>query len=72
MIDNNTDGKTSRGNNVLVFKSPGVVTTQQSDAGLVFDYLQDGNAEPTTEVNVDAAHVNTFYLVNTMHDIAYR
>lgn len=44
----------------------------QSAPGLVFDYELDENAEPDVPVNLAAASVNAFYLVNTVHDIAYR
>jgi hypothetical protein len=46
--------------------------TLQSAPDLVFDYELDENEEPDVPVNVAAASVNAFYLVNTVHDIAYR
>jgi hypothetical protein len=46
--------------------------TLESAGSLVFDYPQNPDTDPTTVVNVDAARVNVFYIVNTMHDIAYR
>ena len=47
-------------------------TTSQSGDGLIFDYPADLSTDPTTRQNVDAARVNTFYVVNTVHDIFYR
>jgi extracellular elastinolytic metalloproteinase len=35
-------------------------------------YTQDPNQDPTTPVNLDAARVNAFYIVNSIHDISYR
>ncbi len=44
----------------------------QSSAPLNFIYVQDPTKEPNAlQANIDAARVNTFYLVNTVHDISY-
>jgi extracellular elastinolytic metalloproteinase len=66
------------GNNVISYK--GITyrgrglkqTTKESSLSLNFDYKQDPNAEPTTATNLDAARTNAFYVVNTVHDIAYK
>jgi extracellular elastinolytic metalloproteinase len=46
--------------------------TNESAPGLVFYYPQDATAAPTVPGNVDAARVNAFYIVNTIHDLSYR
>jgi hypothetical protein len=46
--------------------------TNESAPGLVFSYPQDATAAPTVPGNVDAARVNAFYIVNTIHDLSYR
>ncbi|KAK7464357.1 hypothetical protein VKT23_006524 [Stygiomarasmius scandens] len=60
------------GNNVITFKGSQSATTQESSSGLNFIFTQNPNTAPTTAVNIDAARVNTFYIVNTMHDIWYQ
>lgn len=62
------------GNNAVSFKviNQTLVTTKQSAKGLVFDYAANLTQQPTTATNIDAARVNAFYVVNTMHDITYR
>ncbi|KAJ6537031.1 Fungalysin metallopeptidase-domain-containing protein [Mycena capillaripes] len=47
-------------------------TTSQSGTGLVFKYPQSASTAPTTTANVNAARVNNFYVVNTVHDISHR
>ncbi|KAF7335729.1 Extracellular metalloproteinase mep [Mycena venus] len=67
------DSTTTAGNNVITYKgtqSSGVTT--ESSSGLVFNFVQNPAKAPTTAVNLDAARVNNFYLVNTVHDIAYK
>ncbi|KAF8638762.1 hypothetical protein AX17_001978, partial [Amanita inopinata Kibby_2008] len=59
------------GNNVITYKSTLSDTSQESSAGN-FSYVQDPNQEPTVSANVDAARVNTFYIVNPIHDLTYR
>lgn len=64
-------GHISRGNNVDAYKSSittGIATETSTDG---FSYTQDPTQDPTVDVNVDAAVVNTFYVVNTIHDISY-
>ncbi|KAJ6587531.1 Fungalysin metallopeptidase-domain-containing protein [Mycena vulgaris] len=60
------------GNNAVAFKDDFPNQTEQSAPDLVFNYPADPNQEPTTPGNLDAARVNAFYVVNTVHDIAYR
>ncbi|KAK7055720.1 extracellular metallo proteinase mep [Favolaschia claudopus] len=71
-FDGKTNSTTTSGNNVITYKGSQSSVSKQSSSGLVFDYKQNPTAAPTTAVNVDAARVNNFYLVNTMHDIAYK
>ena len=48
------------------------MTTTQSSAPLNFIYVQDPTVDPdAVQANVDAARVNAFYVVNTVHDISY-
>ena len=61
-----------RGNNVVTYVGPVTNTTSQSSPTLNFIYVQDPTQEPNLlEANIDAARVNTFYIVNTVHDISY-
>ncbi|KAF8886770.1 Fungalysin metallopeptidase-domain-containing protein [Infundibulicybe gibba] len=62
------------GNNVFAFKiMAGQATpTPETESGLVFDYTYVDTLDPIAEQNVDAARTNAFYIVNTMHDIAYK
>ncbi|KAJ6536427.1 Fungalysin metallopeptidase-domain-containing protein [Mycena vulgaris] len=71
-FDGTGNTTTTAGNNVVSFKGTSDNQTQESSAGQVFDYPPDFTQEPTVQGNIDAARVNTFYLVNTVHDIAYR
>ncbi|KAJ7852815.1 Fungalysin metallopeptidase-domain-containing protein [Mycena olivaceomarginata] len=67
------DSTTTTGNNVITYKgsqTTGVTTESGSD--LVFNFVQDATKAPTTAVNLNAARVNNFYLLNSLHDIAYR
>ncbi|KAJ7110217.1 Fungalysin metallopeptidase-domain-containing protein [Mycena crocata] len=70
--DGTTTTTTTAGNNAIAFKSAQTATTAQSAAGLVFNYPQSASTAPTTTANVDAARVNAFYIVNSIHDLAYR
>ncbi|KAJ7176314.1 Fungalysin metallopeptidase-domain-containing protein [Mycena crocata] len=61
------------GNNVRSYKgSQTTGVTSQSSAGLNFTYIQDASQQPTVAVNVAAAIVNNFYIINSLHDILYR
>lgn len=46
-------------------------TAYETSSNLTFDYRQDPTQEPTTSDNMNAAIVNAFYIVNTIHDISY-
>ncbi|KAJ7469053.1 Fungalysin metallopeptidase-domain-containing protein [Mycena latifolia] len=63
---------TTTGNNVITYKGTTSGVTTQSSSGQVFDFPQTASKAPTTTANVDAARVNNFYLVNSVHDISYR
>ena len=62
----------ARGNNVVTFKGDQSSTTQQTSDGLVFDYTPDASLDPTEQQNLDFARTNTFYIVNSLHDTAYK
>jgi len=47
------------------------MTTPQSADLLIFNYPPDADALATDLVNLHAARVNAFYIVNLMHDISY-
>ncbi|KAF8149160.1 Fungalysin metallopeptidase-domain-containing protein [Crassisporium funariophilum] len=63
---------TTEGNNVVSYKSSLTSTTAQSSSGLNFDYTYSPASAPSTTANLNAARVNAFYAINTVHDIAYR
>ncbi|KAF9469113.1 Fungalysin metallopeptidase-domain-containing protein [Collybia nuda] len=67
-----TNTTTTAGNNVVAYKSSQSATTSQSSTGLNFNYSYDTTQAPTVQLNVDAARVNAFYAINTIHDFAYR
>ncbi|KAF9008254.1 Fungalysin metallopeptidase-domain-containing protein [Cyathus striatus] len=67
-----TSTTTTSGNNVVTFKGTTTSTTSQSSSGLNFVFTQNPNVAPTTQVNIDAARVNAFYVVNSVHDLTYR
>ena len=56
---------------MITYKGSTSSTSSQSSSGLNFVYVQDPNQEPSVAVNVDAARVNAFYIVNTWHDYTY-
>lgn len=60
------------GNNVVCFKGSTTSPISQSGANLDFEYVQVPSQAPTTTANANAACVNVFYVVNTIHDISYR
>lgn len=72
--DGTTNSVLTSGNNAAAFKNVGgkLLATPQSANGLVFDYPADFSQQPTVAVNIDAARVNAFCTVNTVHDISYR
>nr|VWO94078.1 Extracellular metalloproteinase 1 (EC (Fungalysin MEP1) [Ganoderma boninense] len=60
-------------NNVITYVGAQQFTTQQSSATLNFVYMQDPTVNPDAlQANIDAARVNTFYVVNAVHDISYQ
>ncbi|KAM5541592.1 hypothetical protein V8D89_004782 [Ganoderma adspersum] len=59
------------GNNAIAYKNSDTGTTKQSSSGQNFIFTQDPTADPTTANNVAAAVTNAFYIVNSVHDIAY-
>jgi extracellular elastinolytic metalloproteinase len=63
---------TTSGNNVLSFKSTLSSPATQSSAGLNFNQVYTDTQDPTTASNIDAAKTNAFYIINSMHDFAYR
>ena len=60
------------GNNAIAFKGAQTATTAESGANLDFEFVQDETQAPTVAVNVNAARVNAFYIVNTIHDISFK
>jgi extracellular elastinolytic metalloproteinase len=60
------------GNNVISFKSTPSAPSTQSSAGLNFNRVYTDAQDPTTASNIDAAKTNAFYVINSMHDFAYR
>ncbi|KAI0074228.1 hypothetical protein K474DRAFT_1648272 [Panus rudis PR-1116 ss-1] len=69
--DGTTTTTDTSGNNGVTFVNSTWNTTSQSSPGQ-FIYIQNPDEAPTTRNNSDAARVNTFYLLNTIHDITYR
>ncbi|KAJ7289420.1 Fungalysin metallopeptidase-domain-containing protein [Mycena rebaudengoi] len=64
---------TTAGNNVISYKTSQTTgAAAQSADNLTFVYVQDEAQQPTVEVNVAAAIVNNFYIINSVHDILYR
>lgn len=39
---------------------------------MIFDYTYDTASAPSATVNLNAARVNAFYTINTVHDFTYR
>ncbi|KAF9049094.1 Fungalysin metallopeptidase-domain-containing protein [Panaeolus papilionaceus] len=67
-----TTTTTTAGNNVVAYKSSESGTTSQSSTDLIFDYTYDTASAPSATVNLNAARVNAFYTINTVHDFTYR
>ncbi|KIJ54535.1 hypothetical protein M422DRAFT_240602 [Sphaerobolus stellatus SS14] len=63
---------TTAGNNAIAFKSSQTAVTTQSSTGLNFVFAYNTTAAPTVAANLDSARTNTFYIVNSIHDITYR
>ncbi|KAI0785688.1 Fungalysin metallopeptidase-domain-containing protein [Abortiporus biennis] len=70
--DGTTSTTTTAGNNAIAFRGAQTSVTTESSTGLNFIFTQNPNAAPSTQVNIDAARVNAFYIVNTIHDISYK
>ncbi|KAJ7436197.1 Fungalysin metallopeptidase-domain-containing protein [Mycena latifolia] len=71
--DGTTATNDTSGNNALVYYDQTLTnTTVQSAPGLVFNYTQDPSISPSEKMNPDAARTNVFYILNTMHDMAYK
>ncbi|KAI0088873.1 Fungalysin metallopeptidase-domain-containing protein [Irpex rosettiformis] len=70
--DGRTLSNSTAGNNVITFQSIQSNPGLPSSNNLQFLYTQDPSKDPTVSVNLNAALVNAFYLVNTVHDFAYR
>ncbi|EJD49466.1 hypothetical protein AURDEDRAFT_112612 [Auricularia subglabra TFB-10046 SS5] len=68
---NGVDSRDTSGNNAISFKNGSANVTPESAAG-TFIFPLDETLAPQTASNVDAARVNTFYIVNTIHDITFR
>ncbi|KAF9525879.1 metallo proteinase 10 [Crepidotus variabilis] len=60
------------GNNVVAFIKIPSETSKASEPDLVFQYLYDTLKDPEEDTNPDAARTNAFYVINSVHDIAYR
>jgi len=61
-----------RGNNVVAFINEESETTKESSRELNFDYDYDTSEGPKEGSNMDAARTNAFYVINSVHDIAFR
>ncbi|KAJ7918151.1 Fungalysin metallopeptidase-domain-containing protein [Mycena leptocephala] len=71
--DGTTATNDTSGNNALVyFDQTQSETTTQSSPGLIFNYTQDPDISPSEGSNLDAARTNVFYILNTVHDVAYK
>ncbi|RDB18672.1 Extracellular metalloproteinase mep [Hypsizygus marmoreus] len=68
-----TSTTTTAGNNVISFagSSQGAVSSQSS-TGLNFVFTQNAAVAPNSGANIDAARVNAFYVVNSVHDLTYK
>ncbi|KAG6907138.1 hypothetical protein DXG01_010357 [Tephrocybe rancida] len=70
--DGTGESNTTRGNNVIAFKGSLANVTYQSADCQVFNYTYDDTKPPTVGQNIDAARTNAFYIINSVHDFAYR
>ncbi|KAI9428469.1 Fungalysin metallopeptidase-domain-containing protein [Lactarius indigo] len=68
--DGTTSTSSTAGNNV--FAARGSTPASQTSATLNFIYTPNLSQPPGTLVDVNAAVVNAFYVVNTVHDFTYR
>ncbi|KAF8649625.1 hypothetical protein AX16_005714 [Volvariella volvacea WC 439] len=71
-----SDGTTSTtdtsGNNVVSYKTSISNTATQTGAGPTFNYTYSDALAPAVQSNLDAARVNAFYVINSIHDFTYR
>ncbi|KAG6907055.1 hypothetical protein DXG01_010741 [Tephrocybe rancida] len=70
--DGSTQTNNTSGNNVVAYKGTQTNVTVQSAPDLVFNYTYNDALAPTEGENIDAARTNAFYIINTVHDFAYR
>ncbi|KAF6746342.1 metalloprotease [Ephemerocybe angulata] len=76
----NKNTTVTSGNNVVSYKQTekfdlsiiGIGPATQSSSGQVFDYTYNPNSAPSSSVNLNAARTNAFYIINRVHDFAYR
>ncbi|KAF8886755.1 Fungalysin metallopeptidase-domain-containing protein, partial [Infundibulicybe gibba] len=73
----NGDEKWTAGNNIFAYTAEGNLgePTHTNGVGLVFNYTFIGTRDPARREfsdNPDASCTNAFYIMNTMHDIAYK
>ncbi|KAK0505570.1 Fungalysin metallopeptidase-domain-containing protein [Armillaria luteobubalina] len=59
------------GNNVIAYKSTQSSTTSSSSPN-TFSYPYNTTLGPTNGSNIDAARTNAFYIINKVHDYAYK
>lgn len=63
----------SSGNNAIAYVgTTETAVTTESSTGLNFIFVQNPALAPTVQVNMDAARVNAFYIVNSVHDFTYK
>ncbi|KAF8649604.1 hypothetical protein AX16_005695 [Volvariella volvacea WC 439] len=70
--DGSTTTTVTAGNNVVSYKTSLTNTARQTSAGPTFNYSFDDRLAPSVQSNLDAARVNAFYVINTVHDFTYR
>ncbi|KAJ6632588.1 Fungalysin metallopeptidase-domain-containing protein [Mycena sp. CBHHK59/15] len=66
-----TSTDTSGNNAIVYFDATLSATTSESALGLIFNYTQDPTISLSTQANLDTTRTNMFYIVNTMHDLAF-
>ncbi|KDQ21544.1 hypothetical protein BOTBODRAFT_99893 [Botryobasidium botryosum FD-172 SS1] len=71
-VAGSTSYTTTRGNNVVAYKTSNTGTSAQTSTGLNFIYTHNPSVAPATSPNLDVARVNGFYLGNIVHDLTYR
>ncbi|KAF8649622.1 hypothetical protein AX16_005711 [Volvariella volvacea WC 439] len=70
--DGTTSTTVTAGNNVVSYRSTISNTATQTSAGPTFNYSYTDTLAPSVQSNLDAARVNAFYVINTVHDFTYR